>query len=90
VARLCLPAMADRVRRGVRSYGQLLIINAGGGIIFFLPGLSQIDVQLANSWLAGETGGRDECQLRKSRLRPRRRTDAPILYIEFPQGPSGQ
>ena len=56
-----------------RSYGQLLIINAGGGYHILLAGLSQIDVQLGQFVLAGEPVGRDECSC-ESRRRPRRRT----------------
>ena len=40
-----------------RSYGQLLIINAGGGYHILLAGLSQIDVQLGQFVLAGEPVG---------------------------------
>ena len=40
-----------------RSYGRLLIINAGGGYHILLAGLSQIDVQLGQFVLAGEPVG---------------------------------
>ena len=40
-----------------RSYGQLLIINAGGGYHILLAGLSQIDVQLGQFVLTGEPVG---------------------------------
>ena len=43
-----------------RSYGQLLIINAGGGYHILLAGLSQIDVQLGQFVLTGRAGRRDE------------------------------
>src|SRR4029079_3198048 len=37
-----------------RSYGQLLIINAGGGYHVLLAGMERIDVQLGQFVLAGE------------------------------------
>jgi septal ring factor EnvC (AmiA/AmiB activator) len=37
-----------------RSYGQLLIINAGGGYHVLLSGMERIDVQLGQFVLAGE------------------------------------
>ncbi|MBN9009174.1 MAG: peptidoglycan DD-metalloendopeptidase family protein, partial [Rhizobiales bacterium] len=37
-----------------RSYGQLLIINAGGGYHVLLAGMERIDVQLGQFILAGE------------------------------------
>ena len=43
-----------------RSYGRLLIINAGGGYHILLAGLSQIDVQLGQFVLAGEPVGVSE------------------------------
>jgi len=40
-----------------RTYGQLLIISAGGGYHILLAGLSQIDVQVGQSVLMGEPVG---------------------------------
>jgi septal ring factor EnvC (AmiA/AmiB activator) len=40
-----------------RTYGQLLIINPGGGSHILLAGLSQIDVQVGQSVLMGEPVG---------------------------------
>jgi septal ring factor EnvC (AmiA/AmiB activator) len=40
-----------------RSYGQLLIINAGGGYHVLLANLSQLDVQLGQFVLAAEPVG---------------------------------
>jgi len=64
-----------------RSYGQLLIINAGGGYHVLLAGMSRIDVSLGQFVLAGEPiammgnsaapsqGGADSSR--------------PVLYVEF-------
>jgi septal ring factor EnvC (AmiA/AmiB activator) len=64
-----------------RSYGQLLIINAGGGYHILLAGLSQIDVQLGQFVLTGEPVGV---------MSPAAKTSSageqgagPVLYIEF-------
>ena len=64
-----------------RSYGQLLIINAGGGYHILLAGLSQIDVQLGQFVLAGEPVG----VMSAAAKAPQAKTqdNAPILYIEF-------
>jgi septal ring factor EnvC (AmiA/AmiB activator) len=64
-----------------RSYGQLLIINAGGGYHILLAGLSQIDVQLGQFVLAGEpVGVMSTAAKTTSGKAP---DNAPILYIEF-------
>lgn len=64
-----------------RSYGQLLIINAGGGYHILLAGLSQIDVQLGQFVLAGEPVG---VMSTAGRTTPGKAQDnAPVLYIEF-------
>lgn len=61
-----------------RSYGQLLIINAGHGYHVLLAGLSHIDAQLGQFILAGEPVG-------KMQIAPagRPQENAPVLYIEF-------
>jgi septal ring factor EnvC (AmiA/AmiB activator) len=64
-----------------RSYGQLLIINAGGGYHILLAGLSQIDVQLGQFVLAGEPVGVMSGAGRSSLGKAQ--DNAPILYIEF-------
>ncbi len=64
-----------------RSYGQLLIINAGGGYHILLAGLSQIDVRPGDFVLAGSPVG----TMRHS-LAPGKRTapqKGPVLYVEF-------
>ena len=69
-----------------RSYGQLLIINAGGGYHILLAGLSQIDVQLGQFVLAGEPVG-----VMSAAAQDRRRQDAgqcPGPLYRIPQGPA--
>lgn len=61
-----------------RSYGQLLIINAGNGYHILLAGMSQIDVQLGQFVLAAEpVGTMAPASGRASQ------DSAPVLYIEF-------
>lgn len=64
-----------------RSYGQLLIINAGGGYHVLLAGLSQIDVQPGQFVLAAEPVGTMSgwAQL----AQPAASNNAPVLYVEF-------
>ena len=64
-----------------RSYGQLLIINAGGGYHILLAGLSQIDVQLGQFVLAGEPVGVMSTAAKSTSGKTQE--NAPILYIEF-------
>jgi murein hydrolase activator len=64
-----------------RSYGQLLIINAGGGYHILLAGLSQIDVQLGQFVLAGEPVGVMSTAAKSASGKTQ--DNAPILYIEF-------
>lgn len=64
-----------------RSYGQLLIINAGGGYHILLAGLSQIDVQFGQFVLAGEPVGVMSTAAKASQAKPQ--DSAPVLYIEF-------
>jgi septal ring factor EnvC (AmiA/AmiB activator) len=64
-----------------RSYGQLLIINAGGGYHILLAGLSQIDVQPGQFVLAAEPVGTMSGWTQKSQ--PAATSNAPVLYVEF-------
>ena len=64
-----------------RSYGQLLIINAGGGYHILLAGLSQIDVQLGQFVLTGEPVGVMGAAAKSSP--PKTQESGPVLYIEF-------
>ena len=61
-----------------RSYGQLLIINAGGGYHVLLANLSRLDVQLGQFVLAAEPVGS-----MASSGRGRGSKSDPVLYIEF-------
>ena len=66
-----------------RSYGQLLIINAGGGYHVLLAGMERIDVQLGQFVLAGEP----VAAMATPRLASAGALDMgaiqPVLYIEF-------
>jgi septal ring factor EnvC (AmiA/AmiB activator) len=61
-----------------RSYGQLLIINAGGGYHILLAGLSHIDVQLGQFVLAAEPVG-----TMSAAPKGKTQDSAPVLYVEF-------
>ena len=70
-----------------RSYGQLLIINAGSGYHVLLAGMSQIDVQPGQFVLAAEpigtmagTSGRTPTGKSQDGVG---QTSAPVLYVEF-------
>ena len=62
-----------------RSYGQLLIINAGGGYHVLLAGLSQIDVQPGQFVLAAEPVG----TMSGASAQAKTQTNSPVLYVEF-------
>ncbi len=64
-----------------RSYGQLLIINAGGGYHILLAGMDRIDVKTGQFVLAGEPIGSmiDQALGQKET----KKTNQPVLYIEF-------
>jgi septal ring factor EnvC (AmiA/AmiB activator) len=61
-----------------RSYGQLLIINAGAGYHVLLAGLSHIDAQLGQFVLAGEPVGN-----MSAAPKGKSQDNAPVLYVEF-------
>jgi septal ring factor EnvC (AmiA/AmiB activator) len=63
-----------------RSYGKLLIINAGGGYNVVLAGLSQIDVRPGEFVLAAEPVGSMMTVKKEPAGAP---SAAPVLYIEF-------
>jgi len=63
-----------------RSYGQLLIINAGGGYHVLLAGLSQIDVQPGQFVLAAEPVGTMNGWPQQTQPAAK---NAPVLYVEF-------
>ncbi|MEI9901356.1 MAG: peptidoglycan DD-metalloendopeptidase family protein [Hyphomicrobium sp.] len=64
-----------------RSYGQLLIINAGGGYHVLVAGLSQIDVQPGHFVLAAEPVGNMSGWPEKAQAAAT--SNAPVLYVEF-------
>ncbi len=64
-----------------RSYGQLLIINAGDGYHVLLAGMSQIDAQPGQFVLAAEPIGTMTGAVKTSQSSVQ--TNAPVLYIEF-------
>ncbi len=63
-----------------RSYGQLLIINAGDGYHVLLAGMSQIDVQPGQFVLTAEPVGTMSGGAKTS---PTAQSNSPVLYIEF-------
>jgi septal ring factor EnvC (AmiA/AmiB activator) len=63
-----------------RSYGKLLIVNAGGGYHILLAGLSHIDVQPGEFILAAEPVG----IMSTTKKEPAGAASAaPVLYVEF-------
>ena len=66
-----------------RSYGQLLIINAGGGYHVILAGMDRIDVQLGQFVLAGEPLAAMASQQLASTAATLVGTTQPVLYVEF-------
>ncbi len=88
-ARVAAPADGWAVYAGpFRSYGQILILNAGDGYHLLLAGLDRIDVDLGQFVLAGEPvgimGGRELARADVTSVSG----DAPVgggpaLYVEF-------
>ena len=81
-ARITSPADGWVVYAGpFRSYGQLLIINAGGGYHLLLAGMGRIDVSLGQFVLAGEPiavmGNPKESSISSDEI------SRPVLYVEF-------
>jgi septal ring factor EnvC (AmiA/AmiB activator) len=67
-----------------RSYGRILIINAGGGYHVLLAGLSNTDVQVGQFVLAGEPVGTMAAAPRGSQASQGKAQDnAPVLLIEL-------
>ena len=64
-----------------RSYGQLLIINAGDGYHVLLAGMSQIDVQPGQFVLTAEPVGTMSGGAKNSPVATQ--SNAPVLYVEF-------
>ena len=66
-----------------RSYGQLLIVNAGDGYHVLLAGMERIDVQLGQFVLAGEPVATMAAQRLASAGVVDIVSTQPVLYIEF-------
>lgn len=68
-----------------RSYGKLLIINAGGGYHILLAGLSRIDVEPGRFVLAAEPVGamRGTPRPGQGNAQTVAHNSAPVLYVEF-------
>ncbi len=81
-ARITAPADGWVVYAGTfRTYGQLLILNAGDDYHIVMAGMSRIDVQLGQFVLASEPVG-----AMGSAPASDKRNSAPVLYVEFRQG----
>ncbi|MBX9591799.1 MAG: peptidoglycan DD-metalloendopeptidase family protein [Hyphomonadaceae bacterium] len=65
-----------------RTYGKLLIVNAGGGYHILLAGLSQIDVQFGQFVLTGEAVGVMGSAVKSPQV-AKAQDNGPVLYIEF-------
>ena len=66
-----------------RSFGQLLILNAGGGYYMLLAGMQRIDVQLNQFVLAGEPVAMMGETSEAAATIVGSGTGQPVLYIEF-------
>lgn len=64
-----------------RSYGQVLIINPGGGYHILLANLSQLDVATGQFLVAGEPVG--TMATAPKTMQARTQDSAPVLYVEF-------
>jgi septal ring factor EnvC (AmiA/AmiB activator) len=86
-ARIVAPADGWVVYAGTfRSYGQLLIINAGGGYHVLLAGIGRIDVSLGQFVLAGEpiaVMGASVMGASPAAARTGNDVSRPVLYVEF-------
>ncbi len=83
-ARVRSPADSWVVYAGpFRTYGQLLILNAGEGYHVVLAGLSKVNVEPGRFVLAGEPIGRMGATRVASALLPDLGSNQPVLYVEF-------
>jgi septal ring factor EnvC (AmiA/AmiB activator) len=81
-ARIIAPADGWVVYAGTfRSYGNLLIINAGGGYHVLLAGMGRIDVSLGQFVLAGEPVAVMGAALQAGQ--GNNENSRPVLYVEF-------
>ncbi len=67
-----------------RSYGQLLIINAGGGYHILLAGMTRIDAQPGQFVLAAEPIGTMSEAV--PTVKQSSSETSPVLYVEFRKG----
>jgi murein hydrolase activator len=83
-ARILAPADGWVVFAGsFRSYGRLLILNAGGGYYLLLAGMQTLAVEPGQFVLAGEPVGMMGETLSPSSVLGALDTDKPVLYVEF-------
>lgn len=83
-ARVSSPADGWVVYAGpFRSYGQLLILNAGSGYHIVLAGMERIDVQLGQFVLAGEPVALMGARRVASAEAVGMESSRPVLYVEF-------
>lgn len=66
-----------------RSYGRLLIINAGGGYYLLLAGMERLDVEVGQFVLAGEPVGRMGEVAAPSAALSVVEAEGPVLYVEL-------
>jgi len=66
-----------------RSYGRLLIINAGGGYYLLMAGMDQINVEVGQFVLAGEPVATMGQSSLVSPAAGALETNDPVLYVEF-------
>jgi septal ring factor EnvC (AmiA/AmiB activator) len=66
-----------------RSFGRLLIINAGGGYYLLLAGMDQINVEVGQFVLAGEPVATMGQTSTVSSAAGALETNDPVLYVEF-------
>jgi len=66
-----------------RTYGQLLILNAGGGYYILLAGMDRISVSLGQFVLAGEPVATMGDPQKDTSGQPSSDKRVPTLYIEF-------
>jgi len=66
-----------------RSYGQLLIVNAGSGYYVVLAGMARVDVAVGEFVLAGEPVGSMGDGTAKTAASVAIAASQPVLYVEF-------
>jgi septal ring factor EnvC (AmiA/AmiB activator) len=66
-----------------RSYGQLLILDTGGGYHIVLAGMDRLDVELDQFVLTGEPIGVMGSQRTAAAMAPNTSFTQPVLYVEF-------